>query len=147
MDVVGRHHVIEHRQTKAFLGLENPVQITPAVARKLQEKFLLVAAMGDVPDVTGQEMAIGARHRLSLEVAFRLQKATSKLLNDAFYAIIYCYIKKLSWSDPGVPVGRSPGRLSPMRSFRGSTPSRSALPVTFAPRLLFAYASISLLPD
>jgi hypothetical protein len=66
------------------------VQITPAVARKLQEKFLLVAAMGDVPDVTGQEMAIGARHRLSLEVAFRLQKATSKLLNDAFYAIIYC---------------------------------------------------------
>jgi hypothetical protein len=45
---------------------------------------------GDVPDVTGQEMAIGARHRLSLEVAFRLQKATSKLLNDAFYAIIYC---------------------------------------------------------
>jgi hypothetical protein len=36
----------------------------------------------------------------SLEVDFRLQKATAKLLNDAFYAILYCQIKKLSWSDP-----------------------------------------------
>jgi hypothetical protein len=43
-----------------------------------------MAAVSDVPDVTGQEMAIGARHRFSLEVAFRVQKATSKLLNDGF---------------------------------------------------------------
>ena len=35
-----------------------------------------------------------------LEVAFRLEKPTAKLLNDAFYAIFYCQIKMLSWSDP-----------------------------------------------
>jgi hypothetical protein len=32
-------------------------------------------------------MAVGARHRFLLEVAFRLQKVTAKLLNDAFYAM------------------------------------------------------------
>ena len=62
--------------------------------------------MSDVPDVTGQKIAIGARHRLPLEVAFRLQKVTAKLLNDAFYAILCCQIKKLSWSDPGMLIRR-----------------------------------------
>ena len=41
--------------------------------------------MRDVPDVAGQKMAISARHHFFLEVVFRLQKATAKLLNDAFY--------------------------------------------------------------
>jgi hypothetical protein len=35
-----------------------------------------------------------------LEVAFSVQKATSKLLNNAFYATLCCQIKKLPWSDP-----------------------------------------------
>jgi len=35
-----------------------------------------------------------------LEVAFRLEKSTAKPLNDAFYAMFYCQIKMLSWSDP-----------------------------------------------
>jgi hypothetical protein len=35
-----------------------------------------------------------------LEVAFRLEKPTAKLLNDAFYALFYCQLKMLSWSDP-----------------------------------------------
>ena len=56
--------------------------------------------MSDGPDVTGQKMAVGAWHRFPLEVTFRLQKAAAKLLNDAFYAILCCEIKKLSWSDP-----------------------------------------------
>jgi hypothetical protein len=47
-------------------------------------------------------MTVCARHRFSLEVAFWLQKATAKLLNDAFYAISCCEIKKLPWSDPGL---------------------------------------------
>jgi hypothetical protein len=49
-------------------------------------------------------MAVGARHRFSLEVAFRVQKATAKFLNDAFYAILCCQIKKLPWSVPGKQV-------------------------------------------
>jgi len=36
MDVVRRHHIIENRETEAFLGLKNPMQVTAAVARKLQ---------------------------------------------------------------------------------------------------------------
>jgi hypothetical protein len=46
-------------------------------------------------------MAVGARHRFPLEVAFRREKAAAKLLNDAFYAISGCQTKKLPWSDPG----------------------------------------------
>jgi hypothetical protein len=37
-----------------------------------------------------------------LEVAFSVQKATSKLLNNAFYATLCCQIKKLPWSDPAL---------------------------------------------
>jgi hypothetical protein len=44
---------------------------------------------------------VGARHRFYLEVAFRLQKANAKLLNDALYAILCCQLKKFRWSDPG----------------------------------------------
>jgi hypothetical protein len=46
-----------------------------------------MAAVGDVPDVTGQEITVGARHRLFLENAFRPEKARSKLLKDAFYSM------------------------------------------------------------
>jgi hypothetical protein len=48
-----------------------------------------MAAVSDVPDVTWKEVAICARHLFSLEVAFQPKKATSKLLNDAFYAMFY----------------------------------------------------------
>jgi len=34
-------------------------------------------------------------------------EATSKLLNNAFYATLYCQIKKLPWSDPALA---SPGK-------------------------------------
>jgi Sugar-specific transcriptional regulator TrmB len=61
-----------------------------------------MAAVSDVPDATREKMTVCARHRFSLEVAFWLQKATAKLLNDAFYAILCCEIKKLPWSDPGL---------------------------------------------
>jgi len=41
-----------------------------------------------------------------LEVAFSVQKATSKLLNNAFYATLCCQIKKLPWSDPGPAISQ-----------------------------------------
>jgi hypothetical protein len=59
-----------------------------------------MAVVRDVPDVTRQEMTVGARHRFSLEVTFRLQKASSKLLNDAFYDTLQRQINNLPWSDP-----------------------------------------------
>jgi hypothetical protein len=42
----------------------------------------------------------GARHRCSLEAAFRPEKANPKLSNDAFYAMLCCYINPLQRSDP-----------------------------------------------
>jgi hypothetical protein len=53
--------------------------------------------VSDVPNVTRQKVAVAS---FFLEVAFRLEKSTAKLLNDAFYATFYCQIKMLSWSDP-----------------------------------------------
>jgi hypothetical protein len=47
----------------------------------------LMAAVGNVPDVTGQEVTIGARHRLSLAVPFQTEKACSKVSTDAFYSM------------------------------------------------------------
>ena len=64
-----------------------------------------MAAVSDVPDITRQEVTVRARHRSFLEIAFRRQKATSKSLDDAFYAILYCQIKKLTRSDPN-PVSK-----------------------------------------
>ena len=43
---------------------------------------------------------------------FLSQKATSKLLNNAFYATLCCQIKKLPWSDPALET-RSRRRRSP----------------------------------
>jgi hypothetical protein len=51
-----------------------------------------MAAVGYVSDVTGQKMAVGARHRLSLEIAFRPKKASSKRLDDSLYAMLWCEI-------------------------------------------------------
>jgi|SRR5215468_1027599 len=79
--------------------------------------------MSDVPDVSGQEIAIGARHRFFLEGPFHDQEGEPNPLrqrlerlerseaiermerlslrpNDAFYAILVREIKKLCRSDP-----------------------------------------------
>jgi hypothetical protein len=37
MNVIGRHHVIEHAQAKAFLGLEQPMQIAPPITGSEKE--------------------------------------------------------------------------------------------------------------
>jgi hypothetical protein len=58
--------------------------------------------MSDVPDVTWQEIAVDAQHRVSLEATFRRQKAVSKLLNDAFYDALYREIKAVAPVRPGI---------------------------------------------
>jgi hypothetical protein len=40
----------------------SPAQIGAPVTREFEQKSLLVAAMGDVPDLTGQKVTAGARH-------------------------------------------------------------------------------------
>src|ERR1041384_296751 len=108
MNVLGRDHVIEHAQTKSLLRFEQPVEITASITRKLEQKLSLMAAVGNVPDVTGQEVTIGARHRL-----FKLKKRVPRSQPMPF---ILCSVVKstacagptqstilhnrLSWSDP-----------------------------------------------
>lgn len=49
MNVIGRHHVIEHAQTETLLRFKEPVQVATAITRKLQDKFSLITAVRDVP--------------------------------------------------------------------------------------------------
>jgi hypothetical protein len=48
-----------------------------------KNKSLLMAAVSDVPNVTGEKITVCTRHRFSLEVPFRLQKTAAKLSNAA----------------------------------------------------------------
>jgi hypothetical protein len=68
-----------------------------------------------VPNVTREEVAVGARHLVSLEVSFHLQKATSKLQKDAFYAI-------LAWLNQDVALVR-PWDHNPVPDMKSPTPS------------------------
>jgi hypothetical protein len=58
-----------------------------------------MAAVGDVPDVAWQKVAMSTWHCGSLEARFRCQKAASKPFKDAFYAMLVCEINKFPWSD------------------------------------------------
>jgi hypothetical protein len=59
-----------------------------------------MAAVSNMPDMPWQEVAVGARHRVSLEARFQRQKGASKLLNGAFYVTLLCKINQLC--RPGV---------------------------------------------
>ena len=55
--------------TKAVLGLEQPVQVAISIPRELEQECLLVAAMGDVPDMTRHEMSVRTRHLARLKAS------------------------------------------------------------------------------
>jgi glutaredoxin-related protein len=62
VDMVGGHHIVEHAQAEALLGFEKPLEITTPVSAKLQQKFFLVAPVGNVPNVTWDVMPIRPWH-------------------------------------------------------------------------------------
>jgi hypothetical protein len=53
MHAIGRCQVIQDDHPIPLLGLKEPVDPGLAIPGKLQQEFLLVAAMGDVPRMTG----------------------------------------------------------------------------------------------
>jgi len=57
-------------------------------------------AVRDVPNVSRQEVAVGSRHHLFLDGGFEGKNWPSKLLIDAFYAILSRQINNLRRSDP-----------------------------------------------
>lgn len=87
MNVIRCNHVVEHAQTKTFPGFKKLVDVAATITLKLEEKFSLMAAVCDMPDVPWQKIAVGTWHRRSLEAYFPMQKGSSKPLNDAFYAM------------------------------------------------------------
>ena len=63
-------YVIEHAQTESLLRFEQPVEITASLARKPEKKLSLMTAVGDVPNVMRQEVAVGPWHLFSLKAQF-----------------------------------------------------------------------------
>jgi hypothetical protein len=61
VDVIGGSHVIQDTESVALFSLKQPSDPGPTVIGEFQEKFLLVASMGDMPDMTRQEISIGSR--------------------------------------------------------------------------------------
>jgi hypothetical protein len=61
--------------------------LTPEIER-LEQLEPAATLLRDVPDMTGQKIAVCSQHRSFLEGPFRLQKAASKLLTTPFYATL-----------------------------------------------------------
>jgi hypothetical protein len=75
MYMIGRDNVVvDDAKPEALLRLEKPMKITPTITCKLEEKFSLMTAVSDVPDVPWQEVAVRAWHRLSLKNLFSCSK-------------------------------------------------------------------------
>jgi hypothetical protein len=70
-----------------------------SVPRKFQEEGLLMAPMRDVPDLTGQKMAVAAGHRFSLKRAFGLRKPASKRFYTPNITTLFRKINVICWSD------------------------------------------------
>ena len=61
--------------TAIACDVEAPEEITALIARKLQQKCLVVAAVSDVPEVTNKKMALARLSARLLEVCFTCKKA------------------------------------------------------------------------
>jgi hypothetical protein len=64
VNVVARHDVIKYRKTEALLRFVKPSADKTADRAQTSVENPSMATVSDVPDLAGQEMAIGARHRL-----------------------------------------------------------------------------------
>jgi len=78
VDAIGDRDAVERAQPVTLAPLEQPVRPVPAVTAKLQESFATMAAVGDVPDVAGQEMTVRAGMAPFLERNFQAGKWDSK---------------------------------------------------------------------
>ena len=71
MDVVRSGHVVEDPQSVALFGFKEPAYPGSAVSPEFEKKFSLVAAVGNVPRVSGQEESFGSGHGLRSPVLKR----------------------------------------------------------------------------
>ncbi len=64
VNVIGGHHVIKNRKTKALAGFKEPFNPSLPVTGKHEEEFPLMAAVSQMPDHARQIMAMRSRHGL-----------------------------------------------------------------------------------
>jgi hypothetical protein len=62
VDVIGSDGVVENIQPIALLRLEQPLNPSLPVPRKLEKKLLLMAPVRNVPDLPWDVMTVGSRH-------------------------------------------------------------------------------------
>ena len=60
LQLIGSDGVIDHAQTIAFLGFKEPSHPCLPVSGKLEQKLLLMAAVGDRPNGAGEIVPVGS---------------------------------------------------------------------------------------
>jgi hypothetical protein len=86
-----------------LLGLKEPVGPGLAILGELQQEFLLVATMGDVPRMTGYGMPVrsgNAGWTSCLKQTISAAKGHPKLESHHFRPMILRELHYLAWSDP-----------------------------------------------
>jgi hypothetical protein len=107
VNVIRGHHVVEHTQAITLLCLEKPLEITAAVPGKLEQEFLFMAAVRNMPNITRYVMSIRPWHSNPpcLEGLLGWQKHRSKILRDAHFSVLSHDFDQLPWSDPSQQDG------------------------------------------
>jgi len=70
MNIVRGYGVVQDGDLKTFLCLKEPLQPSALILRKLQQEFLLVASMRDMPDITRKVVPIRSWQREPLKSTF-----------------------------------------------------------------------------
>jgi hypothetical protein len=69
MNVIGRYNIVKHAQTITSTSLKQPIEPAPSVGLELKQKLFLMASLGDMPYLAGNEMPIRSSHSVpSLEL-------------------------------------------------------------------------------
>src|SRR5690625_7918820 len=68
VNMIGRNDVVQHTQSVAFPGFEQPTAPRPPIPKELEQELLPMTTVGDVPGVAGQVKTVGSWHAVpSLE--------------------------------------------------------------------------------
>ena len=59
---IGGHGIVENVQPVTLLRIEQPLKPTFPIPHEFEKEFLLMATMGDVPDLSGNVMTVGSCH-------------------------------------------------------------------------------------